>query len=120
MIYHITTPVEWKLAQENGQYSAPSLDTEGFIHCSTAVQVVPVANAFYRDVDEVILLCLDEDKIRAEVKWEAPAHIEGQDAPENSETQLFPHIYGVINLDAVEEVVPLPKNDEGYGLPEGI
>lgn len=120
MIYHITTPVEWKLAQENGQYSAPSLDTEGFIHCSTAVQIVPVANAFYRDVDEVILLCIDEDKIRAEVKWEAPAHVEGHNAPENSETQLFPHIYGVINLDAVDEVVPLPKNDEGYSLPEGF
>lgn len=120
MIYHITTPIEWKLAQENGQYSAPSLDTEGFIHCSTAIQVAPVANAFYSHVEDVILLFIDEDKLRAEVKWEAPAHVEGHDAPENSDTQLFPHIYGVINLDAVEKVVSLPKNAKGYSLPEGI
>ena len=120
MIYHITSPIEWKLAQQSGEYSAPSLETEGFIHCSTANQVVPVANAFYSDVAELLLLYIDETKLTAELKWEAPAHIEGHDAPENSEEQLFPHIFGVINLDAVVDVVSLPKNDNGYTLPEGI
>lgn len=120
MIYHITTESEWKLAQENGQYSAPSLESEGFIHCSTAVQVVPVANAFYKDADNLILLCIDEDKLKAGLKWEAPAHIEGHNAPENSDTQLFPHIFGMINLDAIEKIMPLPKDAEGYSLPEGI
>lgn len=120
MIYHITTPIEWKLAQQSGEYTAPSLEIEGFIHCSTAIQVVPVANAFYSNVDKLLLLYIDESKLTAELKWEAPAHIEGHDAPENSEQQLFPHIFGVINLDAVIEAVPLPKNAEGYSLPEGI
>ena len=34
--------VEWAAAQAAGEYRAPSLDTEGFIRCSTAVQVVPI------------------------------------------------------------------------------
>lgn len=120
MIYHITTPIEWKLAQQAGDYSAPSLVSEGFIHCSTAIQVVPVANAFYRDVAALLLLSIDETKLTTELKWEAPAHIEGHDAPENSEEQLFPHIFGVINLDAVVSAMPIPKNADGYSLPEGI
>jgi uncharacterized protein (DUF952 family) len=36
MIYHITTNAEWQNAQTKGEYTAPSLQTEGFIHCSTA------------------------------------------------------------------------------------
>jgi uncharacterized protein (DUF952 family) len=39
MIYHITSKQEWVSAQEQGEYTAPSLQTEGFIHCSTAAQV---------------------------------------------------------------------------------
>ena len=121
MIYHITTQEEWNTAQSEGEYSAPSLQSEGFIHCSTVNQVVEVANAFYRDVLNLVLLCIDENKLSSEVKWEAPAHPEGHDPKTIDEAQLFPHVYGTINLDAVTKVVDMPKNDDGlYRLPDGI
>ncbi|MDP1546690.1 MAG: DUF952 domain-containing protein [Anaerolineales bacterium] len=104
MIYHITSKQEWASAQQNGEYTAPSLGTEGFIHCSTAAQVVHVANAFYRGRTDLVLLKLAEDRIKSQVKWEAPA---GPPAPGISESDSFPHIYGTINLDAVITVLDI-------------
>jgi hypothetical protein len=46
MILHITSRTEWNDAQVRGEYIAPSLQTEGFIHCST--NKFCMANAFYR------------------------------------------------------------------------
>jgi uncharacterized protein (DUF952 family) len=37
-IYHITSKEAWQNAQAAGYYSHPSLETEGFIHCSEAHQ----------------------------------------------------------------------------------
>ena len=47
MIYHITTGTAWQQAKREGRYSAESLKTDGFIHCSAKHQVEPVANSFY-------------------------------------------------------------------------
>lgn len=102
MIYHITTKKELDEAQTTGEYIAPSLQTEGFIHCSTATQVSHVANAFYRGQSGLVLLQLDENRIKSQVKWEAPA---GPPAEGISESDLFPHIYGAINLDAIASVL---------------
>ena len=59
LILHITTAPEWAAAQAAGEYRAPSLDTEGFIHCSTPAQVVHVGDWFYREVPDLVLLCID-------------------------------------------------------------
>jgi uncharacterized protein (DUF952 family) len=103
MIYHITT---------QQAYTAPSLQSEGFIHCSTDKQVPHVANAFYKAQQGLVLLKLDETKIKSQVKWEAPA---GPPANGISESDLFPHIYGVINLDAIASVIDF-QPDSATGL----
>ena len=102
MIYHITSRGEWAEAQKRGEYTAPSLQTEGFIHCSTDKQVVHVANAFYRGRNDLVLLLLEESRIKPELKWEPPA---GPPAPGISESDSFPHIFGPINLTAVASVL---------------
>jgi uncharacterized protein (DUF952 family) len=91
-IYHITLPERWAAAQQSGQYTADSLDTEGFIHCSEAGQVERSLNRFYRGVPRVHVLAIDPDRLASRLEYE-PAHGE-----------LFPHIYGPLNLDAVVEV----------------
>jgi uncharacterized protein (DUF952 family) len=112
MIYHITTKGAWADAQAKGEYTAPSLGSEGFIHCSTAKQVAHVANAFYREVKDLVLLKLDENRINSQVKWEAPA---GPPADGISESDLFPHIYGVINLDSIASVLDFePDSATGF------
>ena len=59
LILHITTAPEWEAARATGEYRAPSLESEGFIHCSTPAQVVHVGDWFYRDVPDLVLLCID-------------------------------------------------------------
>lgn len=102
MILHITSRAEWSDAQTRGEYIAPSLSTEGFIHCSTEKQILQVANAFYRGRDGLVLLMIDESKLKPELKWEAPA---GPPAPGISVSDSFPHIFGPVNLTAVTSVL---------------
>jgi uncharacterized protein (DUF952 family) len=102
MILHITSKSEWMEAQTRGEYTTPSLETEGFIHCSTENQVLHVANAFYRGRNDLVLLKLDEEKISPEIRWEPPA---GAPALGISDSDKFPHIFGPINLTAVASVL---------------
>ena len=113
MILHITSRSAWEQAGQTGRYTAPSLASEGFIHCSTEKQVLPVANAFYKGQDGLILLVIDESQLEPELKWEPPA---GPPAPGISESDLFPHIFGPINLSAVSSVLDFePDSDGGWG-----
>jgi len=110
MILHIASKSDWNAAQTHGEYVAPSLDTEGFIHCSTEKQVLHVANAFYRGRTDLVLLKLDETGLKPELKWEPPA---GAPAPGISETDLFPHLYGPINLTAVALALDFSPDSAG-------
>ena len=110
MIFHITSKSEWKEAQQRGEYVAPSLEAEGFIHCSTEKQGLHDANAFYRGQNDLVLLELDEEKISPEIKWEAPA---GVPALGISDSDKFPHIFGPINLTAVASVLDFEPDSAG-------
>jgi uncharacterized protein (DUF952 family) len=90
-IYHITTKQDWNAAIEKGSYVAPSLETEGFIHCSEKQQVEGVLERYYKGKSDLLKLVIDPGKLSSEVKYEL--------APSINEN--FPHIYGPINLDAV-------------------
>lgn len=118
-IYHITSRAEWGSAQAKGEYVAPSLKSEGFIHCSTAAQVVHVANAFYRGRSGLVLLVLDETGLSSELRWEPP---DGPPAAGISASDLFPHIYGAINLQAVVRILDLEPDSAGtfYLPPLGL
>jgi len=112
MILHITSKQDWSDAQAKGEYTAPSLAIEGFIHFSTDKQAIHVANAFYKGRIDLVLLVVDETRLKSEVKWEAPA---GPAADNISEADLFPHVYGPVNLDAVTSVLGfLPDADGGW------
>ncbi len=108
MILHITKRTEWQDAISTGEYRTASLRDQGFIHCSTPDQVVLVANFLFAGQSGLILLCVDEGKLNAEVRYE---NLEGGQ-------QLFPHVYGSINVDAVVGVVDFePETDGCFCLP---
>jgi len=112
LIYHITPRTDWATARKNGEYRAESLDTEGFIHCSTAEQAAPVANAFYSAQSGLLLLVIDPALLTSPLQWDPPAH----PAPESAPASLhgkFPHIYGPLNLDAVIETLDFEPDSVG-------
>ena len=100
-LYHITPRADWLRAQRRGEYRAASLHSEGFIHCSGKSQVVQVANRFYRDRRNLLLLVIDPARVNAVIRHE---RVEGR---------RFPHIYGPLNLGAVVQVLPFPPSADG-------
>ena len=116
MIYHITSRTAWQEAEKRGDYRAESLNTEGFIHCSTATQVLPVAEKYYIGERGLLLLLIDPVLLSSDLRWEPPSG--GTPPPGVPDGDLFPHIYGPINLDAVVKVFDLEANLDGkYNLP---
>jgi uncharacterized protein (DUF952 family) len=111
MIYHITSRAAWQDAQQRGDYRVESLETEGFIHCSTKSQVLPVAEKFYQGQPGLILLMIDPALLSSELQGEPPSG--GAPPPGVPEGDLFPHIYGPINLDAIVKVYALEADLDG-------
>jgi uncharacterized protein (DUF952 family) len=106
VIFHLAAEADWEAARRAGAYTADSLSTEGFIHCSTPDQIVRVANARFRGRHDMVLLHIAVDRLRAPVRYE---NLEGGD-------ELFPHIYGPLNIDAVARVTAFqPDADGGFG-----
>ncbi|HLG54750.1 MAG TPA: DUF952 domain-containing protein [Vicinamibacterales bacterium] len=106
-LLHITTAAAWARAQEAGAYTADSLDTEGFIHCSERQQVVSVANMRFRGRMDLVLLHIDPSRLDASVRYE---NLEGGE-------ELFPHVYGPIPVAAVVDVTPfVPLADGNFKL----
>lgn len=119
IILHIVNRQKWEQAKAAGVYRGDTLDTEGFIHCcATAQQMNRVANKYYRDQPDMLLLLIDTDKLTSKLVYEAPrsgATVQGQDAHAamNHQAEEFPHIYGLLNLDAVVNEMPFTPNQEG-------
>lgn len=108
IIYHITQRQTFEIQGDTGIYRIDSLESEGFIHCSgNEADLLEVANHLYRSSENLIVLRIAADRLHAMVKWE-PAL--GDPIAE----RLFPHIYGSINIDAVEGYCVLEMDEDGY------
>lgn len=99
-IYHLALRSDWERAPDE-DYCVPSLATEGFIHCSLARQVAWAANRFYTDAEGLLVLTLDPGRLSSPVKLEPAAN------------DVFPHIYGPINRQAVVAATELTRGPDG-------
>ncbi len=116
MVLHLASNDAWLAAVKEGLYRADSLSTAGFIHCSKPSQIVGVANSFYRGQQGLVLLVIDPSKLESELKWEPPAEPEPSHARAGD---LFPHLYGPLNLDAVVNIVAFDSDTDGnFTLPD--
>ena len=93
-IYHITTQSAWQEARKTGQYGTPSLETEGFVHCSTQTQVSGTAARYFKGQENLVLLVIDETQLQAPLRLENTT----------GESEAYPHVYGPLNLDSIIEV----------------
>ncbi|MDH5507280.1 MAG: DUF952 domain-containing protein [Anaerolineae bacterium] len=100
-LMHICPREDWEAAQAQGAYRAASLESEGFIHCSRPEQVEGTANRFYSGEEGLVLLHIDPELLGAEIRWEA------------ADGQVFPHIYGPLELGAVVEVQIFNPDETG-------
>lgn len=95
-IYKIVAEGEWSAAATRGCYEGSAVDRkDGFIHFSTAVQAPGTAARHFAGAENLLLVAVDAALL--DLRWEVSR---GGD--------LFPHLYGVLPLDAVKRVEPLP------------
>jgi hypothetical protein len=96
-IYHVTSQKEWEQAKINGAYKPAGYDTEGFIHCSIERQLSGVLDRFYKGQTGLVKLKIEKAKVSRPVLFELAVDMD----------ELFPHIYGTLNLDSVVEVIKI-------------
>ena len=109
-IFHITPRQDWEKAKAAVVFRAKSLETEGFIHCSTAAQIVRTANLWFKNQTDLLLLFIDVDKVESEIRYDTVG-----------KNDKFPHIYGALNKDAVFKVVEFEPGENGlFELPPEI
>ncbi|GAB6612578.1 DUF952 domain-containing protein [Bacillus mobilis] len=107
MITKVITKRNWEIAKINGEINETSLKEEGFIHCSFLKQALEVAEKHFSHEEDVLLLTIDPSLIKAEIKYELA-----------SNGQEYPHVYGVINIEAIVDVTPFMKENGEFILQE--
>lgn len=85
------SPVEYFDALDpRSDYLPPAFAREGFIHCTDgADNMARVANFIYReDRRDFWALSIDKERVKSPIKYEDPH-------------EIYPHIYGPLNRDAI-------------------
>ena len=104
-IYHVCPRAVATAALAAGEYRAPSLATEGFIHMSQLHQVPGVVQRYYAGQTDLVVLVVDPALVRAPIRHELPGALRRApgSAPADP-SDLFPHVYGSLNSSAIVEV----------------
>jgi uncharacterized protein (DUF952 family) len=102
-IYKICDSVLWREAERAGVFAGAPVDhADGFIHFSTAAQVVETATRHFAGRGDLLLVAVDAAALGSALRYEP-----------SRGGQLFPHLYGNLPLSAVRWVRPLPLGAGG-------
>ncbi len=99
-IFHIATVAEADRLRSEGELRPPSLEADGFIHCSTAEQVVATTARYFEADAELMLVELDPELVASELRW-----------PEVYPGEHFPHLHGPLRASDVLGVLPWGRAD---------
>jgi len=100
IILHILKEIEWNEYKDKKLYGEKHIKSDGFIHCSDVYTVQNVVWIFDNVCEPLVLLCIDTKKVHPEIKWE------------NGGSTDYPHIYGLLNTDAVVNVLPFLRDKD--------
>ena len=103
-LLHCMKKSTWEERKNREFWGRRNIETEGFIHCSQPEYFWRVAPNFDGIKDEMVILCIDENKLSAKVRYE-----DGDGCGRS-----YPHVYGMINSSAVTAVLPLLRDGNGW------
>lgn len=117
-IYHLCPVSQLRPGLTDKSYIPERFALNGFVHCAeTPVTTVAVANDYFGNLKEPLaVLAIDPLRLSVPLKFEAPAPLSGGDAHLKM-ASLFPHIYGPINVAAIESATLLPQREGQYMWP---
>jgi uncharacterized protein (DUF952 family) len=103
LIYKLSDGSAWRAAQAAGVYAGSTDDRrDGFIHFSTAEQVPATAAKYFSDVRDLVVAAIVADALGAALKWEP-----------SRGGQLFPHLYGPLDMAAVDWTRAVARDEAG-------
>jgi uncharacterized protein (DUF952 family) len=102
-IFKLCRASEWAEAERSGTFLGSPVDLrDGYIHFSTAEQVVDTAARHFAGVDGLMLLAVDADTLGSTLRWEP-----------SRGCALFPHLYGPLPVASVLWMRALPLDASG-------
>lgn len=88
-----------------------SLEAEGFVHLSSADQVLRTAQRWFAHTDQIKLVLLSEKELGTDLVWE-DTHGHGEE---------FPHLYAPIPAKAIAGIICLNRDTDGqFKWPENL
>jgi uncharacterized protein (DUF952 family) len=100
LIYKIVPASLWREAERSGSFAGSPVDfRDGFINFSTAAQLAETARKHFTGQRDLLLVAVDAERL--ELRWEP-----------SRGGQLFPHLFDVLELSAVQSVGPFTVPDE--------
>jgi uncharacterized protein (DUF952 family) len=108
-IYKICSASAWREAERSGVFRGSADDLrDGFIHLSTASQVAETAKKHFFGQTGLFLIAVDAEALGDALRWELSRN-----------DDLFPHLYGELDLGAVTAVLDLRARSDGtHEIPE--
>jgi uncharacterized protein (DUF952 family) len=109
VIYKICPASAWREAERQGVFRGSPVDvSDGYIHFSTASQLAETARKHFFGQTGLFLIAVDADGLGDALRWERSRN-----------DDLFPHLYGELDLGAVTGVLGLRARSDGYhDIPE--
>jgi uncharacterized protein (DUF952 family) len=108
-IYKICPASAWREAERQGVFRGSAVDIkDGYIHFSTASQVAETAKKHFFGQTGLFLIAVDADALGEALRWERSRNDE-----------LFPHLYGELDLGAVTAILDMHARSDGtHDIPE--
>ena len=110
-VYKICSAAALQEARGRGRFEGSADDArDGFIHLSAGHQVAGTLAKYFAGQRDLVLLAVDPGRLGERLRWE-----------ESRGGELFPHLYGPLDLDHVISVEALVlQEDDTHRLPQGV
>lgn len=103
IVYKVMSAAELKQMQRDGVFHGSPADVaDGYIHLSRRSQLAATLDKHFSGVDGLVLAAVDLSRLGDTVRWET-----------SRGGQLFPHIYGLLPVEAVISVTTLERTPDG-------
>ena len=103
LAYKIMSSTELEQMRRDSLFRGSPADVaDGYIHLSCASQLAGTLDKHFIGVNGLMLVAVDLTRLGDAVRWEP-----------SRGGQLFPHIHGVLTMDAVVSAAPLERTPDG-------
>ena len=108
--YHGTPKRYFESQDASKPYVPEPFAREGFIHTTEGREAVSITlTKYYKSSTEPwVVLYIDQDRVTSPIRYDDPA-------------EVFPHIYGALNRDAIVAVKDIRRSADGtFHKPEAL